>query len=40
MNFKDQLFHSCPIYFKNNILKFGDKITFENILFVNKSSNK
>ena len=37
MDFKDQLFHSSPILSENNILKFGDKTTLENILFVNKS---
>ena len=40
MNFKDQLFHSSPFFSENNILKFGDKITLENILFVNKSINR
>ena len=39
MNFKDQLFHSSPLFSQNNILKFIDKITLENKLFVNKSSN-
>ena len=39
MNFKDQLFHSSPL-FSENILKFIDKITLENILFVNKSINR
>ena len=27
MNFKDQLFHSSPLFFENNILKFINKIT-------------
>ena len=40
MNFKDQLFHSSPLFSENNILKFTDKITLENILFVNKSINR
>ena len=40
MNSKDQLFHSSPLFSSNNILKFGDKITLENILFVSKSINK
>ena len=40
MNFKDQLFHSSPLFSENNILKFIDKITLENILFVNKSINR
>ena len=34
MNFKDQLFHSSPLFSTNNILKVGEKITLENILFV------
>ena len=29
MNFKDQLFHSNPLFSCNNILKFGDKITLK-----------
>ena len=37
MNFKDQLFHSSLRFFSNNILKFGDKIILEDILFVSKS---
>ena len=40
MNLKDQLFHSSPLFSENNILKFIDKITLENMLFVNKSINK
>ena len=40
MNFKDQLFHPCLLFSSKNILKFDDKITFENILFVSKSINK
>ena len=40
MNFKDQLFHSSPLFSENNILKFIDKITSENILFANKSINR
>ena len=40
MNFKDQLFHSSPLFSENNILKFIDKITLEKILFVNKSINR
>ena len=39
MNFKDQLFQSSPLFSSNNILKFGDKITLENIIFVRKSIN-
>ena len=40
MNFKDQLFHSSPLFSSNNILKFGDKITLENVLFISKSINR
>ena len=40
MNFKYQLFHSKPLFSGNNISKFGDNITLENILFVNKSINR
>ena len=39
MNFRDQLFHSSPLFSSNNILKFGDKITLENILFDSISIN-
>ena len=40
MNFKDQLFRSRPQSSSYNILKFGDKITLENIIFVSKSINR
>ena len=40
MNLKDQLFRSSPLFSSNNILKFGDKITLENIIFVSKSINR
>ena len=40
MNFKNQLFHSSPLFSSNNILKLSDKITLENILFVSKSINR
>ena len=40
MNFEDQLCHLSLPFSENNILKFIDKITLENILFVNKSINK
>ena len=40
MNFKDQLFHSSSLFPSNNILKLGDKITLENMLFVSKSINR
>ena len=36
MNFKDQLFHSAPLFSTNNTLKLDDKISSENILFVTK----
>ena len=39
MNFKDQLFHSSPLFSSNSIFKFGNKITLENIIFVSKSIN-
>ena len=39
INFKDQLFHSSSLFSSNNILKFGGKITLENIFFVSKSIN-
>ena len=29
MNFKDQLFHSSPLFSENNILKFSEKITLQ-----------
>ena len=34
MNFKDDFLHWVPLFSSNNILKFGDEITLENILFV------
>ena len=40
INFKDQLFHSSPLFSENNILKFSDKITLENILSINLLSLK
>ena len=40
MNFKDHLFHSSPLFSSNNVLKFGDKVTLENILFISKSINR
>ena len=40
MNFKDQLFHSSLLFSENSFLKFIDKITLENVLFVNKSINR
>ena len=40
INFKDQLFHSSSLFSENNILKFGDKMTLEPILFVIKSINR
>ena len=40
MNFKNQLFQSSQFFFENNPLKLGDKITLENVPFVNKSINR
>ena len=40
MKLEDQLFHSSPLLFSNNILNFRDKITLENIIFVSKSINR
>ena len=40
MNLKDQLFYSSPLFSSNNILKFGNKITLENILFISKSISR
>ena len=37
--FQKRLFHSSPLFSANNILKYGDKITLENILFVSKFIN-
>ena len=39
-NFKDQYSHSSSLFSPNNILKLGDKIALENILFINKSINR
>ena len=36
MNFKYWSLHASPPLSTNNILKFGDKIILENILFVSK----
>ena len=41
MDFEDQLLQSYPDVSKNNILKFGDKITPQNILLsINVSINQ
>ena len=40
INFKGWLFHSSPLFSSNNILKFGNKITLENIIFISKSINR
>ena len=40
INFKGQLFHLSPLFSSNTILKFGVKITLENVLFVSKSINR
>ena len=34
------LFHSSSLFSPNNILKFGDKFTLENIVFVSKSISR
>ena len=39
INFKEQLFHSSPLFSSNNVLKFGEKITLGKIIFVSKSIN-
>ena len=40
MNFKYQLSYSLPLFSSNNILKFDEKITIENMLFVSKTINR
>ena len=40
MNFKDQLFHSSPLFSICNIFTFGNKILLENIIFVSKSISR
>ena len=40
INFIDQLSDSIPLFFSNNILKFGDKIPSENIIFVSESISR
>ena len=40
MNFKYQLSYSLPLFSSNNILKFDEKITIENIIFVSKTINR
>ena len=39
MNFQSRDSHSSPLFRSNNILKLGDKILTENILYINKSFN-
>ena len=39
INFQPRNFHTSPLFKKNSILKFQDKICLENILFVSKSLN-
>ena len=39
INFQPRSFHTSPLFKQNSILKFQDKISFENILFVSKSLN-
>ena len=38
MNFKDQLFHSSPLFSSNNILKFGDKIIYIRKYYFHQAS--
>ena len=39
INFQQSNFHTSPLFKKNSILKFQDKIFLENILYVSKSLN-
>ena len=39
INFQPSNFHTSPLFKKNSILKFQDKIFLENILYVSKSLN-
>ena len=39
ISFKDQLFNSRQLFSTKTILKFGDKITLQNIIFSSKSVN-
>ena len=39
ISFKDQLFNSRQLVSTKTILKFGDKITLQNIIFSSKSVN-
>ena len=39
INFQPRNFHASPLFKQNSILKFQDKISLENILFVSKSLN-
>ena len=39
INFQPKNFHTSPLFKKSSILKFQDKISLENILFVSKSVN-
>ena len=41
INLKDYLFHPGPLFSTHNILKFGEKITLENIILPeNQSTDK
>ena len=39
INFQPRNFHTSPLFKRNSILKFQDKICLENTLFVSKSLN-
>ena len=39
INFQPRNFHASPLLKQNSILKFEDKISLENILFISKSLN-
>ena len=39
MNFQPQNSHTSPLFRKTSVLKFKDKLNFENILFISKSIN-
>ena len=39
MNYEPQNYHASPLFRKAAVLKFKEKINFENILFISKSIN-
>ena len=39
INFQPRNFHTSPLFKQNSILKFQDKISLENVLFISKSLN-